>query len=89
MTVIRIDNVGIVREDLDAAIEFFTQLRLSLEGRMPIEGGWAGGVTGVRGPRVEIDEVVDYEGIYRLCYISRYASSSMLITTQAWVHQGS
>jgi predicted enzyme related to lactoylglutathione lyase len=65
---------------------------------MPIEGAWAGRVTGVRGQRVEIammrtpdaftvedihdtvarlsklgatvvDEVVDYEGIYRLCYI--------------------
>jgi catechol 2,3-dioxygenase-like lactoylglutathione lyase family enzyme len=124
------DNVGIVVEDLDAAIAFFTELGLALEGRMPIEGEWAGRVTGVRGQRVEIammrtpdghsrlelsrfdapaiasdhraapvnslgylrvmftvedlddtlarlgklgatvvDEVVDYEGIYRLCYV--------------------
>jgi catechol 2,3-dioxygenase-like lactoylglutathione lyase family enzyme len=124
------DNVGIVVEDLDAAIGFFTELGLTLEGRMPIEGEWAGRVTGVRGQRVEIamlrtpdghgrlelsrfdapaiasdhrtapvnslgymrvmfavediddtlvrlgklgatvvDEVVNYEGIYRLCYI--------------------
>jgi catechol 2,3-dioxygenase-like lactoylglutathione lyase family enzyme len=124
------DNVGIVVEDLDAAILFFTELGLVLEGRMPIEGDWAGRVTGVRGQRVEIammrtpdghsrielsrfdapsivsdhrmapvnslgylrvmftvediddtlarlkrlgasvvDEVVDYQGIYRLCYI--------------------
>lgn len=130
MTVKRMDNVGIVVEDLDGAIEFFTELGLNLEGRMPIEGEWAGRVTGVRGQRVEIammrtpdghsrielsrfaapavesdhrmapvnslgylrvmfavedlhdtlarlgklgasvvDEVVDYEGIYRLCYI--------------------
>jgi len=130
MTVIRMDNVGIVVEDLDAAIEFFTELGLTLEGRMPIEGEWAGRVTGVHGQRVEIammrtpdghgrlelsrflapavasdhrtapvnslgylrvmftvadiddtlvrlgklgakvvDAVVDYEGIYRLCYI--------------------
>ena len=130
MTVMRMDNVGIVVEDIDAAIEFFTELGLALEGRMPIEGEWAGRVTGVRGQRVEIammrttdghgrlelsrfdapaiasdhrtapvnslgylrvmftvediddalarlsklgatvvDEVVDYEGIYRLCYI--------------------
>lgn len=48
MTVIRMDNVGIVVEDIDAAIEFFTQLGLVLEGRMPIEGEWAGRVTGVR-----------------------------------------
>ena len=130
MTVVRMDNVGIVVEDLDAAIAFFQELGLILEGRMPIEGEWAGRVTGVRGQRVEIammrtpdghsrlelsrfdapaiasdhrtapvnslgylrvmfavgdiddtlarlrkhgasvlDEVVDYENIYRLCYI--------------------
>ena len=130
MTVKRMDNVGIVVEDLDAAIEFFTELGLVLEGRMPIEGEWAGRVTGVRDQRVEIammrtpdghgrvelsrfdapaiasdhrtapvnslgylrvmfavediddtlarlsklgakvvDEVVDYESIYRLCYL--------------------
>ena len=54
MTVKRMDNVGIVVEDIDAAIEFFTELGLTLEGRMPIEGEWAGRVTGVRGQRVEI-----------------------------------
>ena len=130
MTVKRMDNVGIVVDDLDAAVEFFTELGLTLEGRMPIEGEWAGRVTGVRGQRVEVammltpdghsrlelsrfhapaiasdhrrapvnslgylrvmfavddlddtlvrlkrlgatvvDEVVDYEGVYRLCYI--------------------
>lgn len=54
MTVKRMDNVGIVVEDIDAVIEFFTELGLTLEGRMPIEGEWAGRVTGVRGQRVEI-----------------------------------
>lgn len=54
MTVIRMDNVSIVVEDLDAAIAFFTELGLTLEGRMPIEGDWAGRVTGVREQRVEI-----------------------------------
>lgn len=130
MTVQRMDNVGIVVEDLDAAIAFFVELGLVLEGRMPIDGEWAGRVTGVRGQRVEIamlrtpdghgrvelsrfdapaiasdhrtapvnslgylrvmfavvdlddtlarvgrlgatvvDEVVDYQGAYRLCYL--------------------
>src|SRR3954447_9764713 len=54
MTVKRMDNVGIVVEDLDAAIEFFTELGLKLEGRAPIEGDWADGVTGLLGQRVEI-----------------------------------
>jgi len=130
MTVKRMDNVGIVVEDLGAAVAFFTELGLVLEGRMPIEGEWAGRVTGLRGQRVEIammrtpdghnrlelsrfdapatvsdhraapvnalgylrvmfavedlddtlarlgklgatvvDEIVDYQGVYRLCYI--------------------
>ena len=54
MTVKRMDNVGIVVEDLDAAIAFFTELGLNLEGRAPIEGTWADGVTGLPGMRVEI-----------------------------------
>lgn len=130
MTVKRLDNVGIVVENLDAAVEFFTVLGLTLEGRMPIDDEWAGRVTGLRGQRVEIammrtpdghgrlelcrydaprivsdhrtapvnslgylramfavtdlddtlarltalgatviDEIVDYQGVYRLCYI--------------------
>lgn len=54
MTVKRMDNVGIAVENLDAAIDFFTELGLELEGRAPIEGDWADGVTGLRGMRVEI-----------------------------------
>ncbi|MGN6627350.1 MAG: VOC family protein [Tepidisphaeraceae bacterium] len=54
MSVKRMDNVGIVVQDLDAAIAFFQDLGLTLEGRMPIEGEWAGGVTGLAGMRVEI-----------------------------------
>jgi catechol 2,3-dioxygenase-like lactoylglutathione lyase family enzyme len=48
MTVKRMDNVGIVVEDIDAAIEFFTELGLELEGRAPIEGDWEDGATGLR-----------------------------------------
>jgi catechol 2,3-dioxygenase-like lactoylglutathione lyase family enzyme len=54
MTVMRMDNVGIVVEDIDAAIGFFTELGLGLEGRASVEGDWADGVTGLRGMRVEI-----------------------------------
>lgn len=51
---IRMDNMGIVVEDLDAAIEFFTVLGLELEGRGMVEGEWAGRVTGLGDQRVEI-----------------------------------
>jgi catechol 2,3-dioxygenase-like lactoylglutathione lyase family enzyme len=66
MTVERMDNVGIVVENLDAAIEFFVELGLILEGRMPIEGEWAGRVTGVRGQRVEIAMLRTPDGHSRL-----------------------
>jgi hypothetical protein len=52
VTIKRMDNVGIVVEDLDAAIEFFTEHEL--EGRAPSEGDWGDGVTGLRDMRVEI-----------------------------------
>ncbi len=54
MTVKRMDNVGIVVEDVDAAIGFFTELGLELEGRAMIEGDWSGRVTGLRDQRVEV-----------------------------------
>ena len=66
MTVKRLDNVGIVVEDLDAAIAFFTELGLTLEGRAAIEGDWADGVTGLRNQRVEIAMMRTPDGHGRL-----------------------
>jgi len=66
MTVERMDNVGIVVEDIDAAIEFFVELGLELEGRAPVEGDWADGVTGLRGMRVEIAMMRTPDGHGRL-----------------------
>lgn len=66
MTVKRMDNVGIVVEDIDAAIGFFIELGLELEGRAPIEGTWADGVTGLRDMRVEIAMMRTPDGHSRL-----------------------
>jgi catechol 2,3-dioxygenase-like lactoylglutathione lyase family enzyme len=66
MTVKRMDNMGIVVEDLDAVIEFFIELGLTLEGRTRIEGEWAGRVTGVRDQRVEIAMMRTPDGHSRL-----------------------
>jgi catechol 2,3-dioxygenase-like lactoylglutathione lyase family enzyme len=54
MALQRMDNVGIVVDDLAATIEFFVELGLELEGEGLIEGEWAGRVTGLRDQRVEI-----------------------------------
>ena len=66
MTVLRMDNVGIVVENLDAAIEFFIELGLVMEGRARVEGEWSGRVTGVRGQRVEIAMMRTPDGHSRL-----------------------
>jgi catechol 2,3-dioxygenase-like lactoylglutathione lyase family enzyme len=71
MTVKRMDNVGIVVEDLDAAIAFFVELGMQLEGRTTIEGEWAGRVTGLGFQRVEIAMLVTPDGHSRL-EISRF-----------------
>ena len=66
MTVERMDNVGIVVESLDAAIAFFSELCLRLEGRAMIEGDWAGRVTGLGSQHVEIAMMVTPDGHGRL-----------------------
>ncbi len=54
MAVQRMDHVGVVVEDLDAAIAFYVELGLEVENRMPVEGPWVDGVCGLEGVRVEI-----------------------------------
>ena len=66
MTLKRMDNIGIVVESLEAAISFFAELGLKLEGRATIEGEWAGRVTGLGDQRVEIAMMVTPDGHSRL-----------------------
>ena len=66
MTVKRLDNVGIVVEDIDASIGFFAELGLELEGRGMVEGEWAGRVTGLHDQRVEIAMMRTPDGHSRL-----------------------
>src|SRR5512147_2184570 len=54
MTLQRIDNVGIVVEDLDAAIAFFTELGMEVEGEAQIEGLFADQAVGLNGVRSDI-----------------------------------
>ncbi len=71
------DNVGIVVEDLDAAIEFFRELGLELEGRAPIAGAWADGVTGLQDMRVEIAMMRTPDGHSRL-ELSRFLAPQVV-----------
>ena len=54
MTIQRMDNVAIVVDDLDAAVAFFTELGMELEGKGQIEGPWADRTVGLDGLRSEI-----------------------------------
>ena len=66
MAVKRMDNVGIVVDDLTATIDFFRELGLELEGRTTVEGEWAGRVTGLGDQRVEIAMMRTPDGHGRL-----------------------
>lgn len=66
MAVRRMDNVGIVVDDLDEAIDFLQLLGLELEGRATIEGEWAGRVTGLGNQHVEIAMMRTPDGHSRL-----------------------
>ncbi len=66
MALKRMDNVGIVVEDLDETIGFLGELGLELEGRTTIEGEWAGRVTGLGNQRVEIAMMRTPDGHSRL-----------------------
>ena len=54
MTLLRMDNVLIVVEDLEGAIDFFAELGMELEGRMVVEGPWVDDVIGIDGAKSEI-----------------------------------
>jgi catechol 2,3-dioxygenase-like lactoylglutathione lyase family enzyme len=69
--VLQMHNMGIVVENLDNAVSFFTELGLKLEGRATVEGEWAGRVTGLGNQRVEIAMMATPDGHSRL-EISRF-----------------
>lgn len=66
MALKRMDNVGIVVEDLGEAIDFFRELGLELEGRAMVEGEWAGRITGLGDQHVEIAMMRTPDGHSRL-----------------------
>ena len=66
MAVQRMDNVGIVFEDLDGAVGFFAELGLTLEGKQVVEGPWVDGVIGIEEDRVEIAMLLTPDGHSRL-----------------------
>jgi catechol 2,3-dioxygenase-like lactoylglutathione lyase family enzyme len=66
MTIQRMDNVGIVVDDLEAAIAFFGELGMELEGKAQIEGRWADRTVGLEGVRSDIAMMRTPDGHSRL-----------------------
>ena len=77
MALKRMDNVGIVVDDLESTIDFFRELGLELEGRATIEGEWAGRVTGLGDQRVEIAMMRTPDGNGRL-ELSRFLTPATI-----------
>ncbi|MET3896268.1 catechol 2,3-dioxygenase-like lactoylglutathione lyase family enzyme [Devosia sp. UYZn731] len=77
MALKRMDNVGIVVEDLGGAIDFFRELGLELEGRATIEGEWSGRVTGLADQHVEIAMMRTPDGHSRL-ELSRFLAPAVV-----------
>lgn len=71
------DNMGIVVENLEPVIEFFTELGLELEGRAMAEGEWAGRVTGLGDQQVEIAMMRTPDGHGRL-ELSRFLTPKVI-----------
>ena len=73
MTLLRMDNVLIVVDDLKAAIAFFTELGLELEGEMTVEGQWVDRCVGLDGVRNDIAMMRTPDGHSRLELIKFHA----------------
>jgi len=74
---LEMNNVGIVVENLDKAISFFTEIGLKLEARAMIDGEWAGRVTGLGDQSVEVAMMVTPDGHSRL-EISKFLSPTTI-----------
>src|SRR5678816_3932287 len=82
MAVKRMDNVGIVVDDLAVTVDFFRELGLELEGRATVEGEWAGRVTGLGDQRVEIAMMRTPDGHGRL-ELSRFLTPAVVADHRA------
>lgn len=80
MAVKRMDNVGIVVDDLDAAIAFFVDLGLELEGTGTVEGAWVDGTVGLDGVRCDIAMLRTPDGHGRL-ELSRFRAPTVIRRT--------
>lgn len=78
MTIQRMDNVGIVFDDLDAAIAFFVELGMELEGRATMDGPTADRTVGLDGVRCDIAMLRTPDGHGRL-ELAKYRTPAAIV----------
>jgi catechol 2,3-dioxygenase-like lactoylglutathione lyase family enzyme len=78
MTLLRMDNVLLVVEDLEGAIAFFGELGMELEGRMVVEGPWVGRTIGIDDARSEIAMMRTPDGNGRI-ELDRFLSPAAMV----------
>lgn len=66
MTLLRMDNVLLVVDDLEAAIAFFSALGLEIEGKATVEGPSVDRVAGLEGVRSDIVMMRTPDGLGRI-----------------------
>ena len=76
MTIQRMEHVGIVVDDLEAATAFFVELGLKLQGEGQVDGGWVDRVVGLEGVRVEYAMVETPDGHGRLELVKFHSPSA-------------
>ena len=81
MGIQRLDNVAIVVADLDAAVAFFTDVGMELEGRTPIEGLFADQTVGLDGVHSEIAMLRTPDGHGRV-ELTTYHSPALITADQ-------
>jgi catechol 2,3-dioxygenase-like lactoylglutathione lyase family enzyme len=70
------DHVGIVVDDLAAAIDFFAELGLEPQGEGALEGRWVDRVVGLEGVRTELAMMQTPDGKARLELVKFHSPSS-------------
>jgi catechol 2,3-dioxygenase-like lactoylglutathione lyase family enzyme len=66
MSLLRMDNVLIVVDDLEAATAFFVEIGMELEGEGPVEGRWVDRVVGLDDVRQDVAMLRTPDGHGRL-----------------------
>ena len=82
MTIKRLDHISVVVDDLEAAIAFFTELVMTVEGRAPIEGPWVDRINALENVQVDIVMMKTPDGHGRL-ELTKFRNPTLIEVTPA------